>query len=403
MKILAAIAAAAVAVAAYLLFWPTGMDPVAWKPSPTPALEGAYAYNEKLKGIQRLAEGAGVGPEGINVSAAGQIYAGFENGRIISLPASGNSYFEMANTGGRPLGITFGPDGGLIIADAQKGLLHLGRGLTTLATEGDGGPFALTDDADNTRYDKNIYFTDASDKFGLDEYMKAFLEHGADGRLLEYNVASKQTRVLLTGLHFANGVAVGPDDAYVLVCETAEYRIHRYWLKGDKAGSSDIFIDNLPGFPDNLSYNNRDRFWLALSGPREADLDALLSGDAFLRNVIARVPGFLQPHPKKHSFVLGLDLDGKVVANLQYAGDDAYAPITSVREHGPWLYFGSLTETAIGRLPLNRVVAGAPPPPAGWEQVSGALQVPKPLTRREAMNKELQDRGQTPVPDDDQD
>ena len=29
-----------------------------------------------------------------------------------------------------------------------------------------------------------------------------------------------------------------------------------------------------------------------------------------------------------HSFVLGIDLDGKVVANLQYEGSDAYAPIT---------------------------------------------------------------------------
>lgn len=399
MKTLAAIVTAAAVVAAYLLLWPTGMDPVAWTPSPTPALEGRYAYNEKLKGIQRLAEGAGIGPEGINVSAAGQVYAGFKDGRVISLAANGASWFEMANTGGRPLGITFGPDGGLVIADAKKGLLHLGRGITPLVSEAGGVPFGFTDDADNTRYDKNIYFTDASAKFGADDYVKAFLEHSADGRLLEYNVASKRTRVLMDGLHFANGVAVGPDDAYVLVCETAEYRIHRYWLKGDRAGTSEIFIDNLPGFPDNLSYNDRDRFWVALSGAREAKLDELMSGSSFLRHVIARVPGFLQPRPSKHSFVLGLGLDGTVIANLQYAGNAAYAPITSVREHGPWLYFGSLTETAIGRLPLNQAVEGAPPPPMGWDQGTEARQIPKPLTRREAMNKQLQEQGPAPVDD----
>ena len=86
-----------------------------------------------------------------------------------------------------------------------------------------------------------------------------------------------------------------------------------------------------------------------------------------MRRLVARLPHWLQPGPKKHSFVLGLDLDGKVVANLQYKGDDAYSPITSVEERGPWLYFGSLSETAIARLPLNRAVPGAAAPPPGWE------------------------------------
>jgi len=249
-------------------------------------------------------------------------------------------------------------------------------------------PLRFTDDADNTRMDKNIYFTDASHKFGYGEHQLDLLEHGANGRLLEYNVVSKKTRVLMSGLHFANGVAVGPDDAYVLVNETGEYRILRYWLKGDKAGTHDIFIDNLPGFPDNLSYNNRDRFWVAIVTPRDELLDQLLPGNFFLRKVISRLPSFLQPRPKKHSFVLGIGLDGKVLANLQYAGSDAYAPITSVREFGPWLYFGSLTYPAIGRLPLNQVVPGAPVPPAGWDRIPEAKGRPRPVDREEEEEEE---------------
>lgn len=365
----------------YLLFWPTGMDPVAWTPPPAPALEGIYAYNEKLKGIQKLAQGVGQGPEGVNVDAVGHIYAGYTDGRIVRLGPDGGSYIEMANTGGRPLGITFGPNGGLVIADAKLGLLHLGQDILPLAYEADGVPFGFTDDADNSRLDKNIYFTDATSKFGYGQQMKDFLEHGANGRLLQYNVTTEQTRVLMQGLHFANGVAVGPDDAYVLVNETAEYRILRYWLKGEKAGTHDVFIDNLPGFPDNLSFNNRDKFWVALYAPRNAQLDDMLPGGPFLRHLAARLPAFLQPRPKMHSFVLGLDLDGKVVANLQYAGDDAYAPITSVREHGPWLYFGSLSYPAIGRLPLNQAVEGAVPPPPGWEKLPETRALPKPVYR----------------------
>jgi len=379
------------ALLAYLLAWPTGMEPVAWTPPPAPPLEGVYVYNEKLKGIQKLAQGVGVGPEGINVDAVGRVYTGYADGRVVQFSPDGAQYLEWPNTGGRPLGITFGPNGGLVVADAKKGLLHLGSGVQLLTHEADGVPFGFTDDADNTRTDKNIYFTDASSKFGYGRHMKDLLEHGANGRLLEYNVTTKQTRVLMSGIHFANGVAVGPDDSYVLVNETGEYRILRYWLKGEHKGTHDVFLDNLPGFPDNISFNGIDRFWVAIFAPRDALLDKLLPGSLYLRTVIAKLPAFLQPRPKKHAFVLGLALNSTVVANLQYAGDDAYAPITSVREHGPWLYFGSLTYPAIGRLPLNQLVPGAPPPPAGWEQVPEPKARPQPVDREKEAERQREE------------
>ena len=389
MRALKIVAAVLALLAVYLLAWPTGLDPVAWTPPPAPPLEGTYAYNEKLKGIQKLAPGLGAGPEGVNVDAVGRVYTGYKDGRIVMLAPNGASYSVLGNTQGRPLGITFGPKGGLVIADAKQGLLHLGNGgVTPLATTADGQAFGFTDDADNTRLDKNIYFTDASHKFGYGKHMLDILEHGANGRLLEYNVATQQTRVLMSGLHFANGVAVGPDDAYVLVNETGAYRVLRYWLKGEKAGTHDVFIDNLPGFPDNITFNNRNTFWLALFAPRDQMLDELLPGNLFLRKVVARLPAFLQPRAKRHAFVLGLDLDGKVVHNLQYAGDDAYAPITSVREFGPWLYFGSLTYPAIGRIPLSQVVPGSPPPPAGWDQLPDLREQPLPARQEPARAQE---------------
>lgn len=358
-----------VLLTAWLGLAPTAVDPAVWTPLPAPALAGPYAPNEALKNVQRLAVGVGRGPEGIAVDAAGRIYAGYDDGRVIQLTANGASYTELGNTGGRPLGIGFGPKGGLVIADAKKGLLQLGGKpeASLLSDSADGGPYRLTDDVDDAKLTRQVYFTDASSKFALPDHMLDLLEHRPHGRLLKYDYDSQQTTVLLRDLYFANGVAVGPDDAYVLVTETSAYRITRYWLKGEKAGSHEVFVDNLPGFPDNLSFNGSNRFWVAMAAPRNAQLDAA-AGKPWLRRLIARLPGFLRPAPARRSFVLGFDLDGKLVANLQYAGRDAYAPITSVEEHGPWLYFGSLSENAIARLPLNTVVTGAPPPPVGWEQ-----------------------------------
>jgi sugar lactone lactonase YvrE len=344
----------------YLLFWPVPIEPVAWTPKPAPAAEGVYAPNEALKNIEKIATGYGHGPEGIAIDAPGRIYAGFDDGRVAMFSADGKSSTPMGNTRGRPLGITFGPNGGLIVADAIKGLLLIGSAefQQTLAVAAEGTPFRFADDVDNSRLDKNVYFTDASARFSIDNTMADFLEHGHSGRLLRYDVANDKVDVLMKDLHFPNGVAVGPDDAYVLVNETAEYRIWRYWLKGEKAGTAEIFLDNLPGLPDNLSFNNRDRFWVALYAPRSDDLDKLLP-QPDIRKIVYRIPDFLRPKPALRAWVLGLDLDGKVVANLQYAGSDAYAPITSVEQSGEWLYFGSLTYPAIGRIRLKDALAAA--------------------------------------------
>jgi len=377
-------------VVAYLLAWPTRVAPRAWVPPPAPPTDrGPYAYNEALKDVQRLAVEVGIGPEGIAVDATGRVYAGYRDGRVIVLSADGASYTELGNTGGRPLGIGFSPTGGLVIADGVRGLLQLGGKPppTLLSAAADGGPFRFTDDVDDAKLGHQVYFTDASSKFAYPDYVDDLLEHGANGRLLAYDLDTRKTAVLLRDLYFANGVAVGPDDAYVLVNETSAYRITRYWLKGPKAGSHEIFVDGLPGFPDNLSFNGRDRFWVAIASPRDPMLDAL-AAHPFLRKIVARLPAFLQPGPKKHSWVLGFDLDGRLVANLQYAGRDAYAPITSVQEHGPWLYFGSLNEDAIARLPLRNVIPGAPPPPPGWRDVPAHPQAARLPAQKEVEEKD---------------
>jgi sugar lactone lactonase YvrE len=158
--------------------------------------------------------------------------------------------------------------------------------------------------------------------------------------------------VVLENLVFANGVAVSPDQQFVLVNETGRYRIHRVWLNGQNKGKAEIFIDNLPGFPDGISSNGKGMFWLALVTPRDATLDRLLP-HPFIRKAILRLPRFLQPAPKRYSFVLGLDRNGRVIQNLQDGSQGCYAQIANALEHNGALYFGSIGESTIGRFVLD--------------------------------------------------
>jgi sugar lactone lactonase YvrE len=338
--------------ALYFLLWPVPISPQAWTPPIAPPLTGAYQQNNLLADVERLplvAPGSGFAPEDVALDSANRIYAGLDDGRVMRLQADGANPQEFANTHGRPLGLAFDPNGNLIVADAIKGLLSIAPdgSLSVLTTGADGVAFLCTNDLD-VAADGTVYFTDASSKFPLTNFTADILEHGPNGRLLAYDPKTKTTRTVLSQLAFANGVAVSRDQTFLLVVETGKYRVHRVWLAGPKSGQAEIFIDNLPGFPDGLSSNGRDKFWLALVTPRDEVLDKLLP-HPFLRKVVARLPKFLQPAPKRYSFVLGLDVNGKVTDNLQNGSSDCYAEIANAVERQGALYFGSIGESAVGR------------------------------------------------------
>ena len=156
--------------------------------------------------------------------------------------------------------------------------------------------------------------------------------------------------LLAAGLRFANGVQLTPDHAAVLFTETDNYRVMRHWLTGPKKGTTEVFADGLPGFPDNITYSKeKARYWVALAGPRDPTLDALASWP-HLRRVVARLPHALKPKPKRHAQIVALDLQGKPIAFLDHDAPDSYSPISSVREHDGFLYLGSFQRDAIGRV-----------------------------------------------------
>lgn len=340
-------------VVAYLLFAPVPIAPAAWTPPVAPALTGQYAQNTRLSAVQKLSLGTGHKPEDVALDADGKIYAGFEDGRIIVLQPDGTQPRIFADTHGRPLGLLFDHAGNLIVADAIKGLLSVNKAgeVQVLADGADGVKFGCLNDLD-IGADGTIYFTEASNKFPMSQFANDLLEHQPNGRLLALQPQSHRPRTLLRGIYFANGVAVSPDQSFVLVAETGMYRVRRVWLKEPKMGQNDVFIDNLPGFPDGISSNGKDRFWLALVTPRQALFDRLLPRP-FLRKVVARLPKFLQPAPQRYSFVVGLDLQGRVVENLQNGSADCYAEISNVVERNGALYFGSIGEDTVGRFPLR--------------------------------------------------
>ena len=345
----------------YFIAWPVQIAPVAWEAPPNPGYTGPFAVNDRLKSIETFQIAGNHGPEDIALDAQGRIYAATHEGNIVRLDSDGSNAENWVNTKGRPLGIDFDSKGNLIVADAYRGLLSVSQDgkISELSTVADGIPIRYADDVDIAA-DGKIYFSDASTKFGAKESGGTYegslldlMEHGGHGRLLVYDPATGDTKTLLDGLTFANGVAISHDQEYVLVNETGGYRVIRYWISGPKMGQSDVFIHSLPSFPDNISTGHNGRYWVAFVSPRNQLMDDL-SSKPFVRKVIQRMPAFLRPQAIAYGHIIAIDETGLVVEDLQDT-DGGYPINSSVIETKDYLYIGSLVAPVLGRLDKSKV------------------------------------------------
>lgn len=348
-------AAAAIVLAvlvAYLCLWPVPVAPVAWEAPEAPALEGPYALNEDLSRGTRLAEGIGIGPEDVAFDEEGRLYTGFEGGELVRMELPDGTPEVFAHTGGRPLGLVFDAEGQLLVADARAGLLSVSPEgeITVLATGLDGEPFGFLDDLD-VGPDGVVYMTDASRQFGYGRHDLAILQHGGDGLLLAYDPADGSVEVILDGLQFANGVVVDPSGDFLYLAETGLYRVLRVWLEGDRAGTTEVVAENLPGFPDNIAASPRGGLWVPMSSPRHPLVDGLAPWP-FLRKVVARLPDWVRPDALRHGLVVELDSQGSPIRTLHAPSGDV-ALTSCAMERDGILYIGSFHDPALTAVPLD--------------------------------------------------
>ena len=268
--------------------------------------------------LQQIAVGNVNGPEAITFDDNGLMYTANEDGRIIVLNSDGSNPQDFAQTGGRPLGLKFDSNGNLIVADAFQGLLSIDTaGQISVLTTGYGGlPFLLTDDLD-IGSDGTIYFSDASSVNNLNNLNNDWGQ--ANGRLLSYNPNTDVTNLLLDNLYFANGVALSPDESYLLVNESAVNHIRRYWLTGPNAGLTEVFsnVSQFQGLPDNITHNGESLFWVAT---------------------------FFGP-------VIALDNNGQILYQLNF-DSNLFTENTSAIQYNDTLYLGTLHDSIIGKIPI---------------------------------------------------
>jgi sugar lactone lactonase YvrE len=329
---------------AYLLFWPVPIDPVAWDAPVDRGLVDPFAPNKQLQSATAIDLGEFAGPEDATLGTDGAVYVTTESGHIVRIRNRRAEAFAFV--GGRPLGIETDADGSLVVANSYIGLQRVSMD-GTVATLYGGDDAEVFANNLAVGEDGTIYFTEASRKFGARQFrdtMEATLydvmEHGGHGRVLAYDPTSGSAKVLLDNLAYANGIAISPENDFLLVVEMNDYRILKYWLTGPGKGSTEVLIDNLPGFGDNLKSGLNGRYWLGFAAPRKAVVDSL-ADKPWLRKVIMRLPRLVRPEADVSSHVIAFNAQGEVLMNLQDP-DARYPTLTGVLETKRNLYLTTL-------------------------------------------------------------
>lgn len=293
------------------------------------------------------------GAEDVVVADDGLVYTGTEDGSVFRVRPDGSHIDRVGHTRGRPLGLELLPDGRLLVADAHRGLLALDPrtgSVEDLVTLVNGQRMRFCNNA-AVASGGDIWFSDSSRLYGIADWKKDFVEDTRTGRLLVRRAVGT-VEVVLEGLAFSNGVALSADESYVAVAETGARTVVRHWLGGARAGQRDLLVDDLPGYPDNISRGSDGLIWVSIASPRDPVVELLHRGPLAVRRQVTRIPAGLQPKPKRSVRAMAFDDTGRTVHDIQ--GDaTSYHMVTGVREHDGKLWLGSLHEPAVAVVDVN--------------------------------------------------
>jgi sugar lactone lactonase YvrE len=341
------------------------IQPQSWNPPTKPSFEGQLQLNEKLAHISKIDLGEWNGPEDFAFDTFGNMYCGvhkgekdFSEGAILKISPEGKVE-EFLKTDAWVTGIEFDSQGNLIALMNGVGLIHVdqNKNIEILATVDANDRPILMGSGLTIAKDGKIYFANlSSENTTSPKYInKLFLELKPTGGVYCYDPQTKVTHTISNGNYFANGLELSEDESFLLLSETSKYRILKYWLQGEKAGTSEVFLDNLAGFPNNISRRDNGNFWVGFTTKRNDKLDNIHPKKG-MKKFVYGLPSFVQPKAEKFGMILEISESGQIIQSLFDTSGESVMEAGAVKEYRNNLYIGGDWVPYIAKYNLEKII-----------------------------------------------
>lgn len=346
-----------------LLIQSCAIKPLAWKPPIKPLFEGVTKLNNELAIVEKIDLGGWVGAEDIVFDSVGNLYCGvhkaendFSDGKILKINPDGKIEI-FYDAGSWVAGLHIDNQNNLIALSHKQGLISISakKEVTLLANKDEKGRNFFIPNGLDIDSKQNMYFTNTSSEspYTIKYGRKLILEMKAQGGLYQYNPATKEVKTLIDGTYFGNGVVISKDETFLLMVETTKYRILKYWLKGENAGKTQIFIDNLHGFPNGISIREDGTFWLGFTTKRNDALDNIHPKPS-MKKFVYGLPNWLQPKQDKFGMVMHISENGTILNTFFDSTGIVMPEAGSVKERNGFLYMGGDNLPYIGKYKLKK-------------------------------------------------
>jgi len=324
----------------------------------------AFALNDRLKDVEIIGLAQVESPEDVILDDEDYLYCGTRHGDIVRFTPPDYTHHEVyAHIGGSPLGMSWDRDKNLLVCVGGMGLYKIDRNrqVHKVTDETNRSKLSVVDDsrlrlADDLDIapDGRVFFSEATVRYEMHDWPVDALESRGNGRIICYDPKTGKTHTAVRNLIFPNGVCTAHDGQSILFAESWACRVNRYWISGPKAGTLEVVLDRLPGYPDNINRASDGTYWCAIMGMRSPALDVALRMPGFRRRMARRIAPDQWLYPNLNiGCVIRFNDKGEVLESLWDQGAKNHPMITSMREHKGYLYLGGITNNRIGRIRLE--------------------------------------------------
>lgn len=284
-----------------------------------PPMDGGLLPNDALDGFHVVTSSL-TELDDIVFDSRGYLYVSSKNQVFRFRPGKDEDLTVFAEFDGPAGGMTFCPDGRLMVCVSGKGVAFV---------EESGALAGSVDIADRLPIrcplsalagpDGLVYITEGTIYHEPTDWYVDLMERRQAGRLIRCNPQTFETEVLLTGLSYPFGIAISDDGKWLIISESWKHTLSRFPFGNIRENSRELVIPNLPGYPGRISYSSDGGYWMCVFAMRTYLVDFVLTEKKYRKEMMRRIDpaywirpalssgrDFLEPLQAAHAITLGI-------------------------------------------------------------------------------------------------